>query len=163
MRVADEGGVHAADSRIEADAGLIVEVRTGSNTAERSEVRRQQRRGDDTTLLIALPASKKEQAVLTDRTAETESELSPLEEWVRIGGVARERRISGELVVAEEIKGSAVKIVGTGTCDDIDRASRGNTGRKIEVRGRDLELLYDFLGKTHLRTTGACRHDAASI
>src|SRR5262249_26927057 len=163
MRVPDEARVPAADAPVEAHAELIVEVRTGSDAAERREVRRQQRRGNDARLVIALPASEKEKAVSTDRAAEGESELTPLKEWIGIAGVALERGIPGELVVAKEIKGSPVEIIGSGSCNDIDRARRGNTGRQIEVHGRDLELLYDFPRKAHLRATRACRHDAASI
>src|SRR5262245_22735110 len=155
--------MHAADAPVESQAELIVEVRTWSDAAERGEVVRQQSRRNNATLLIALPVSKKEHAVSPDRAAEGESELAPLEEWVRIGSVAVERRISSELVVAKEIKRCAVEIVGSRACDDIDRDRRGNTGRQIEVRGRDLDLLNDFLGKAHLRTTRARRHDAASI
>src|SRR5262245_9857725 len=121
----------ATDSPVEAHAELIVEVRAWSDTAERREVRRQQRRGNDATLLIAFPASEKEHAVSPDRAAEGESELAPLEEWVRIGGVAVKRRIRSELVIAKEIKRCAVEVVASRTSDDIDRARRGNTGRQI--------------------------------
>src|SRR6516164_4712274 len=124
------------DSPVEAHAELIVEVRTGSDATEGSEVRRQQGRGNDASLLIALPASKKEHAVSTDRAAKAESKLAPLEEGVRIGGVALERRIRGEFVIAKEVKDCAVKIVGSGASDDVDRAGRSNPRRKIEVRRR---------------------------
>ena len=56
-----------------------------------------------------------------------------------------------------------MEIVASGARDHVHRASVGNTGRKIEIRGRDLKLLHHFLREAHLRAERAHRHDAAAI
>src|SRR5262249_45976617 len=58
----------------------------------------------------------------------------------RIGGTfeARERR---HVVIAEEEEGAAVKIIRTGSSDDIHSSGRDGPGGKVEGQCADLELL----------------------
>ena len=110
MRVADEYRVRIVDSAVKPHAEQIAEKRAGGDAAEMSEIRRQQSGSGNAPLLIALPISKKEDAVAADRATEGEAELPPLEERIGIGGVAVKSGIGRELVVAEEIEGRAVEI-----------------------------------------------------
>src|SRR6266849_2278533 len=56
-----------------------------------------------------------------------------------------------------------MEIVAAGARDHVDPTCVGNTGRKVEVHGRDLELLHHFLREAHLRASNAHGRDAASI
>ena len=56
-----------------------------------------------------------------------------------------------------------MEIIASGARDHVHRACVGDTGRKIEIRGRDLKLLHHFLGEAHLRAERSHRHDAAAI
>ena len=124
VRIADEYRVRVADSSVQPHAELVAEQRRGGNAAEVREVRRHQRRSGDSPLLVALPVAEEENPVPPDGAADGEPELPALEERVRIGGIAVERGIGGELVVAKEIEGGAVEIVASGAGDDVDRSGR---------------------------------------
>src|SRR5438552_12631961 len=112
-----------------------------------SKIRRYQRSIGDPALLVAFPACKIEYPVPVDRAAQGEPKLPPLEEWVRIGGIAVQSWIGGQLVVAKEIEGRAVKMVGPRAGDHVDRPGVSNTGREIEIYCRQLELLHHFVGE----------------
>ena len=105
----------------------------------------QQSRRRDSPLLVALLIPEEENAVAPDRAAEGKAKLPPLEKGIGIGGIAVERGIGGQLVVAEKVKGRAVQIVAARARDHVDGGAVGETRRKVEVHGRDLELLNDFL------------------
>ena len=102
--------MRVGESRIQPHARLIAEGRAGRDAAEGSKIPRQ-RRACDSALLVALPIGKEKYAVAADRTAERETELPPLEEWIGICGIAIERGIGGQIVVSEEVKRCPVEVV----------------------------------------------------
>src|SRR5579871_4710594 len=110
MRVTEEGGVYVGESCIQPDARLIAERRAGSNAAKRGKIRNQRSAGDS-ALFVALPIDKEKYSVAVDRTAERRTELPPLEERIGICGIAIERGIGGQVVVAEEIECCPVEVV----------------------------------------------------
>ena len=120
---------------VQAHAELVAEERAGRDAAEMSEIRVQQVAVHDSSLLVALPIGKEEDAVAADRTAEREAELPPLEERIGIRGIAGKSRIRGQRVVAKEVEAGAVEIVASGARDHVDRACVGGAGRKIEIGG----------------------------
>ena len=134
-----------AKAAIEPNAPLIAEKRRRRGSAEVREVGYQEFRGDDPALLIALPIAEEENAIAPDGTAKTKAELPALKEGARIRRIATQPRIGREFMIAEKVDAGSVEIVASGSCDDIDRAGVGNTGREIEIDGRDLEFLNDFL------------------
>src|ERR1017187_6352256 len=56
-----------------------------------------------------------------------------------------------------------MELIPSGARDHAHRSCVSGTGRKIEIRGRDLKLLHHFLREAHLRTERSHRHDAAAI
>src|SRR5262249_51521756 len=108
---------------------------------------------------------KEEEAIFFDRAAQVNAQIPPREERVFLpferadglrrigakrvvqGGSARtsKRRKCGNVVIAIEIESAAMKFIAAGAGDDIDRSNSGVPGRKIEVEGRDLELLHSLL------------------
>src|SRR5262249_24638729 len=52
-----------------------------------------------------------------------------------------------------EIESAAMKLIAAGARDDIDRSHSGVPYRKIEVKGRDLELLHRLLREVLGRAT----------
>src|SRR5262249_28577687 len=163
VRVTDECRVRVADAPVEPEAEQIAKQRAGGDAAEVGEIRAHELRVYPPALLVALPIAEEENTVPADGPAEGETELSPLEERIEIRRVTVQSRIRGQLVVAEEIESGAVEIVASGARDHVDRPCGGNTGRKVKIHGRNLELLHHFLGEAHLRASHAHRRDAAPI
>src|SRR5205085_2107813 len=129
-------GMRVADPAVQADAELVAERRGGSSAAKSCKVGGGQRRGDDPSLLVALPVSKEEETVAADGTAEGESELPALEKWIGVSGIAIEPRIRRQLMVAEEIQAGAVKVISAGARDYVDCAYGSHAGGKIETNSR---------------------------
>src|SRR5215471_4104982 len=148
---------------IDPEADLITKLRVSADPAEARELRGRQRCFDDSPLLVALPVPKEEDAIAADGAADSEAKLPALKEGIRVGGIAVERGVGGQLVIAEEVDAGAVEFVASGPCNHVDRPGIGDACREIEVHGRDLELLHDFLREAHLRAAIATRHDAAPI
>ena len=96
-------------------------------------------------MLVALPVCKIEKMVAADGAAESETELAPLKKRVPVGGIAVERGLGSQLVVAEEVESGAVEVVASGPRDDVHCSGVGGPGREIEIHRRNLELLDDFL------------------
>src|SRR5262249_20616038 len=131
MRVAKETRVGRGKAPIHPHGGLIAEKWARSDAAEAGEIRTQDRRIDDAPLFVALPVAEKEDAVPADRAAQCEAELTPLEEGVRVRGIAIERWISGQLVIAEEIERGAMEIVPARARDHVDRSGVREARRQI--------------------------------
>src|SRR5262249_52967215 len=116
MRVADEDRMRVADAAVQSHAAQAAEEWAACDAGEWGEFGRQERGGDNTALFVALPVPEEENPVPAHRAAECKAELAPLEERIGIGGIAVERGISRELVVAKEVEGRAVQIVTPGAC-----------------------------------------------
>src|ERR1700694_509225 len=80
-----------------------------------------------------------------------------------IGRIALESRIGCQMMVADEVKGGTMQIVGARACDDINGRAVREASCKVEVHGGDLEFLNYLLRKAHGGAAGANGHDAASI
>ena len=137
------------DPAVHSHAHLVAEKWAPGNSAQMREIGRHQCRGDDPALFIPFPTSKKEQPVAAERTSRSETKLTPLKERIGICCIAFERRVSGEVVIAEKIESGSMKIISTRTRNDVDCGTIRKAGREVEVHSRDLELLHDFLGQTH--------------
>src|SRR5262249_41317675 len=63
------------------------------------------------------------------------------------------RRKCRDIVIAIEIEYAAMKLIAAGASDAVYRSHSGVAYRKIEVKGRDLELLHSLLRKVLGRAT----------
>src|SRR6185369_15701657 len=163
MRLPNEDRLVIVDSRIQPYAQLVAEKRAGSNAAEGRKIRVQEMTVDHAALFVALPIRKEEDAVVAKGPARRGTKLAALKEWIGIRGVARQRGISGQRVIAKEKEGGSMQGIRSGASHDIDGARVGRSRRQIEIRGRYLKFLHHLLRKAHLGTERAHRHDAAAI
>ena len=120
------------ESCIQPHADLIAEGWAGRDAAEGSKISNKSR-ACNSALLVALPVGKEKYAIAADRTAERETELPPLEEWIGICGIAIQRGIGGQVVVPEEIKCCPVEVVAARARDHIDGARERDSRREIEI------------------------------
>src|SRR5262245_50432622 len=163
MRVADEGRVRVGKAAIQPQAKLVAKVGAGRDAAQMRELRRQQRRRYDPSLLVALIVAEEEDTVTPDGAAEAKAKLPPLKERVRIGGIAVERGIGGQRMIAEKVEARAMQFVAARTRDHVDCCAVGGFRSEVEIHSRSLELLDDFLRKAYRRAAVSHCHDTAAI
>src|SRR5689334_8843211 len=90
---------------------------------------------------VLIPSGKKECFVLTDRSAESESELVLTVFRFEV----QKGRLGSEGTVAKEVKSLAVKIVRTGTRDDVDDRGSGASELRAIVVGVHPEFADHFI------------------
>src|SRR5262245_12736292 len=163
MRIADEGRVRVGKTAIQPQAKLVAKIGAGRDAAQMSELRRQQRRRYDPSLLVALIVAEEKDTVTPDGAAEAKAKLPPLEERIRIGGIAVERGIGGQRMIAEKVEARAIQFVAARARDHVDCCPIGESRSEVEIHGRGLELLDDFLRKAHRRAAVSHCHDASAI
>src|SRR5262249_27055811 len=137
--------VFAGQATVEPKAELVSKQRARGDMGQVAEVRSHQSWGRDSPLLAALPVTEEEQAVAADWTPHGETELPPLEEWIRVGRIALQGRVGGQFMIPEEIESGAMWFIGARARGYIDGAGEGHSGREVEIRRRDLELLHHVL------------------
>ena len=93
-----------------------------------SELRSQQRRCADRSLVGALPVREIEDVIATDGAAKREAELLALEERIRVALVAVECGIGSQVMVAKEVEEVGVRLVAPGACDDVNCTGVGHAG-----------------------------------
>lgn len=110
-------GIHP---HIGARAELIAEIRTREDAAKRGKFRSAGLNRDDSSLVVAFIAREEEDPILANRPAGLITELVSLEQGIRIGGVAPQPGVRGQIVVPIKVEPTAVIVVAAGTSDDVD-------------------------------------------
>src|SRR5439155_14894612 len=95
VRVAEKPCMRRADPAVHSHSHLVAKKWAPGDSAQMREIGRHQCRGDDPTLFIPFPTSKKEQPVPAERTSRSKTKLTPLKKRIGICCIAFEARVSG--------------------------------------------------------------------
>ncbi len=161
--LAHEHRVTAAERRVGANRHQTVHRWTREDTAEPGELRRRRLHRRDAALVVPLEAGEVEHAMGPERSSRGPAELVPLKERIGVDGASPESGVGGEMVIAEERERPRVRHTATRAGNDVDGAVRGKTGRRVEVRRRDLEFLHDLLRELQKCADGSKRVDARPV
>src|SRR5207249_5634421 len=89
--------------------------------------------------------------------------LPALEKRVGIIHIATQSGIRRQVVIPIKRKGASMKLVASGTGDDVDGPAGSEAGGGVQAHGGDLEFLDHFLGCVHHGSDAGGVHDAAAI
>ena len=132
-------------SHIDARAEQVAKIGAWEDSAERCKFWCTRLNRHDTLLIVAFVICEEEDSIAAYRAAHLITELGSLELRVRIGGVALQSGVSGQIVVPIKIEPAAVIVVAARASDDVDRAVGRRARGHIEVDCRDLEFLNHLL------------------
>src|SRR5689334_19196416 len=117
MRVTHEGVVLGADAPIDTLGERSADIGTGPQGGKTLEKRIARQRREDALLVVVLNTGEEEQTVLLGRTADPAARLPAGEERIGRQRIPLERRVGGQVVIAEKEECTAAEIVAAGSRD----------------------------------------------